>query len=283
MESELITKELIILRSVYPKNGIKIYTNPVKDPKTNRFPPCVKPVNSNNDIIMTDAEKNSGEYFIKETDVFILQDGTVFDLSDEIQAKQWEAVKNNELIANSRDARDAQGNLIIDGGKSRYGKAELYIERPGYESKKKVDKKRLVSDAFVHIFSDTLDGMITKCKLLGKHMRNVPSADVTDYLISVAEKFPEKIINLYTGGDTKLRLLLIDAKDKHVIRVKDKLYVYGDNIALGATDDAVITWMKQAKNRSLLLLIEKDTYPDFYPDETTDSLNDTIGKDKKQK
>ena len=114
-------------------------------------------------------------------------------------------------------------------------------------------------------------------------MRNVPSADITDYLISVAEKFPEKIINLYTGGDTKLRLLLIDAKDKHVIRVKDKLYVYGDNIALGATDDAVITWMKQAKNRSLLLLIEKDTYPDFYPDETTDSLNDTIGKDKKQK
>jgi hypothetical protein len=79
-------------------------------------------------------------------------------------------------------------------------------------------------------------------------MQNQPTADVLDYLISVAEKNPQKIIDLYTGGDTSLRLLFIEAKEKKVIYIKNKIYLYGDNIALGATDDAVIAWMKEPRN-----------------------------------
>jgi hypothetical protein len=33
---------------------------------------------------------------------------------------------------------------------------------------------------------------------------------------------------------------------------------------LGATDDAVITWMKDPKNVKTLELIKHDTYPDLY-------------------
>ena len=47
-------------------------------------------------------------------------------------------------------------------------------------------------------------------------------------------------------------------------RVKNKLYIYADNIVLGATDDAAITWMKDPKNKKVLELIKKDTYPDLY-------------------
>ena len=46
--------------------------------------------------------------------------------------------------------------------------------------------------------------------------------------------------------------------------LKNKLYLYGDNIVLGATDDAVIAWMKDPKNQKVLELIKKDTYPDYY-------------------
>jgi hypothetical protein len=95
-------------------------------------------------------------------------------------------------------------------------------------------------------------------------MRAVGDNDVIDYLVSVAEANPDRINNLYTGSDTSLRLLFMEAKDKKVIYVKNKLYFYADNILLGATDDAVITWMKDPKNVKTLELIKHDTYPDLY-------------------
>jgi len=62
----------IVLRSVYGKVGIKYYIQPCKDPKTNRYPDCVKATNSSGDLILTDAERNSGRYFIKEGEQIIV-------------------------------------------------------------------------------------------------------------------------------------------------------------------------------------------------------------------
>ena len=105
-------------------------------------------------------------------------------------------------------------------------------------------------------------------------MDNAASSDVEDFLIKTAEKDPDKIIDLYTGSDTQLRLLLIDAVDNEVIRVKDRVYTY-DTTILGASDKAVISWMKQPKNQRILELIRKDTYPHLYVKE------DDNKKDKK--
>lgn len=271
-KSELKTNEIIILRSVYGKVGQKYYIQPCKDQITGRLPECVKHVNSQGDMILTDAERNSGKYFIKETETFIIEDGKTFNLEDPIEQAQWEAIKNCVLIAPDRYAKDSQGNLLIDGtigwksAKPRYGIAELYIERPGYEAVKKVNKKRKIHNAVSYILDDPKgsEGRLLIAKLLGKRMSNLPDAEVEDYLLSVAEKNPDKIIDLYTGDDSTLRLLFIEAKDKHIIRLKNKLYIYTDNIVLGATDDAVIAWMKDPKNKKVLELIRKDTYPDLY-------------------
>ena len=43
------------------------------------------------------------------------------------------------------------------------------------------------------------------------------------------------------------------------------MYLYGDNIVLGATDDAVIAWFKDPKNKKIVDLIQKDTFPEYYP------------------
>jgi hypothetical protein len=37
-------------------------------------------------MILTDAERNSGKYFIKENETFIIEDGTTYHLDDEIEA-----------------------------------------------------------------------------------------------------------------------------------------------------------------------------------------------------
>lgn len=271
-KTSLKTDNIIILRSVYGKVGIKYYIQPCPDPVTNQLPKCVKRVNSQGDMIMSDAERNSGEYFIKENETFIIQDGKTFDLSNPIEASQWEAIKNCRLIAPDRYAKDMNGDLLIDGTtswrttKPRYGVAELYIERPGEDAVRRVSRKKLYHNAIAFILDDERgsEGRLLKARILGKNMTNMPDADVEDYLFEIAEKDPQKIINLYTGDDIALRVLFIEAKDAHVINYKNKLYMFGDDKILGATDDAVIAWMKEARNKHTLDLIKKETYPDMY-------------------
>lgn len=265
----------IILKSVYDKADIKYYIQPCKN-KYGQFPPCIKRVNKQGDMIMSDSERNAYSegtaVFFPEDHLFEIVSGRVYNLDDLYEAAEWEAIKNCPLIAKSRDERNPDGTLKIDGEKwvanrlTKNGVAELYIDRPGIETQRRVSRKQLIHKAESFIYDDPhgTDGQLNMAKLLGKNMSNQPIADVVDYLISVAEKDPQKIINLYTGDDISLRILFIDAKEKNVIRVKNKVYLYGDNIVLGATDDAVIAWMSNPKNQKVLELIKKDTYPEYF-------------------
>lgn len=265
------SRNIIILRSVWGKVGMKYFIQPCKNPKTGRHADCVRRVDSNGDMILSDADRNSGKYFVKEDETFTVEDGTVFNLEDELQRNEWEAIKHCPLIAPDRYAKDDKGNLLIDGTmdytskRPRYGIAELYVYKPGAVATARVSRKKLIHKAINFILEDELglEGMLTKAKLLGKRMNNAAASDVEDFLIKTAEKDPEKVIELYTGSDTQLRLLLIDAVDAKVIHVKDRVYLY-DTTILGASDKAVISWMKEPKNQRILELIRKDTYPHLY-------------------
>lgn len=265
----------ITLRSVYDKSDIVYYIQPCKN-KYGQYPSCIKKVNSQGDMIMSEKEKDAYSegtaVFFPENHVFVITSGKTYNLDDIYDKAEWQAIENCPLIAKSRDAKDANGNLIIDGPRStpnkpaRNGIAELFIDRPGLDTQRRVSHKQLIHKAESFIYDDPrgADGQLNMARILGKDMRNQPIADVIDFLIRVAEKDPNKIINLYNGEDISLRLLFIDAKERKVIYVKNKLYLYGDNIALGATDDAVISWMQDPKNQKVLELIKRDTYPDYY-------------------
>ena len=224
-------------------------------------------------MILSEKERNDENriYFIKETDVFDVVDGTTFNLDDPRDRFIWEAIKNCPLIAPDYYAKDSNGNSLINGtpgwnSKSpRFGIAELYVERPGVEANRRVSRKKLKHDAESFIYDDERgpEGRILKAKLLGHRMDNMPDADVTDYLLQVADQDPEKIINIYTGGDTSIRLLFIEARDKHIILYKNKLYTYADNVVLGASDEAAILYLKDPKNANVLKLIKQDTYPEL--------------------
>ena len=275
-KTDIIFEEKIIrLRSVYDKAGIKYFIQPCKD-KHGRYASCVKRPKGEHEMILSEAEQaalsEGRAAFFREDHFFEITDGKTYDLDDMWQRAEWEAIKNCPLIAKSRDERDANGNLIIDGAistpkkPSRNGVAELYIDRPGLDTQRRVSQKKLIHQAQTFIYDDPrgIDGQLNMARILGKDMRNQPSADVIDFLVRVAEQDPNKIINLYTGDDISLRLLFIDAKDKKVIYIKNKTYLYADNIVLGATDDAVIAWMRDPRNQKVLELIKKDTYPDYF-------------------
>lgn len=272
---------IIELDGVYPKADITYYIVPCKD-KNGRYPSCIKMVDSNGNMIMSEKERDMYSQgtlaLYPEDKVFEVKIGTKFHLDDIWDKAAWEAIKNCPYIAPDRQARDANGNLIIDGGQSSYGRsgsedkfarngvAELFVKHPGLETHRKVKKIQKVVAAQNAILNDErgADGQRLMARLLGRNMNNQPIADVLEYLLNIAQKNPDKITSLYQGDDITLRLLFLDAKDKYVIRIKNKLYIYGDNIVLGTTDDQAIAWMKDPKNNKVLSLIRKDTYPELY-------------------
>lgn len=251
----------IVLRSVFGKVGMKYYIQPCRD-KNGNWPECVKQVDSFGNMIVSDAERNSGKPFIKVTETFTVEDGKTFDLTDPWDKARWEAIRNCPMIADFRGQRDAKGNLIIDGDSKRYGRAELYIERPGVEVQKKISKRQKIHDAESYIFDDPkgAEGRLKVARILGKHMSHASDSDIKDYLLEIASRDPDKIIKLYTGEDLELRTLFLDARDKGVIRSVSGIYVYGDGISLGGTIDVVISWMRDPRNKKLLESIKRDTY-----------------------
>lgn len=261
MENKVIT-----LRSVFGKMK-EYHFQPGKQPNGARFD-WVKPVRydsmGNAELIMTEAERNNpdSQYYLAEDEDIVVTDGTTFDLNDPLQYNKWMSIKDSDLIVPTRDARDKNGNLYIDGDKMRYGIAELYVDIPGEESERSVSKKQKITKAWTFIGQDTKNGRLTKCKLLGKYMENAPDSDVEDYLYQVAEKNPDMVLELYTSGDIALKLLLIDAKKNGVILKKDGMYNYADNI-LGATDDAVLLFFKTPSNKRVLDQIKIETYPEY--------------------
>ena len=79
---------------------------------------------------------------------------------------------------------------------------------PGIETANRVSRKKKIHNACDFIYNDPRgsEGLILKARLLGKRMKNMPIADVEDYLLKVAEKDPDKIIDLYTGHPLSIRL-----------------------------------------------------------------------------
>ena len=121
------SKEIIVLRSVYGKVGMKYFIQPCKD-KFGKFPDCVKKVDSHGDMILSDKERNdpNAKYFIKETEVFQFEDGKTFNLADPYEKNVWDAIKNCPLIAPSRFAKDSKGDYLIDGTANKYSSTQRY-------------------------------------------------------------------------------------------------------------------------------------------------------------
>lgn len=258
----------IILRSVYGKVNQTYFIQPCPNPKTGKLPQCVRTVDSNGDMILSEKDINDMsigiKHFVPTNHVFHIVDGTKFDLDDIVDKANWEAIEYCNWIAKDRYERDTNGDLIIDGGAKRYGVADLYVERPGEVTKAKLSKKQLVFRASQYVYEDSEQERIKKCRVLGRDLRRAMPSDIEDYLIDMAEKNPQKVIDLYEGEDWKMHLFILDAVDRGVIKKSEGLYKYDDKL-LGGSITATINFLRDIRYRKLLDSIKRETYPNLLP------------------
>lgn len=256
----------ITLKNVFGREK-RYFLQPCKQ-KNGTNLPFVKKVrynqNNESEMILSPDELNdpNRDYFIPEDKMIEIYSGCTFDLDDPLEKNLWECIKNNPVIAPDRTAKDKNGNYLIDGTQERYGRADFYVEHEGEISKRRVSRIQLVTKAYNYIEKDSAEGRITKCKLLGKAMRNAPDTDIQDYLYSRAEKNPQEIIDLYTNSDQALKLLIIEAKDKDIIKNQNGIWMFSETM-LGVTDDAIILYLKNPENKGLYDEIKALTFPDM--------------------
>lgn len=277
----------IIIRSVYKIT--RCIMEPAPDAVTGRLAKSVRRVDSNGDMRLTEEDKKDAgmNYLIGENDTIEIYDGKEFDLTDPFDNAWWEAIKGSRRIASDRGLKDEKGNYMIDGNLKRYGSAEFYVEYPGRESNSRVTNKRKINQAHSFILDDSIEGIRTKVRLLGSRMDGVSADEIIDYLLSIADKTPDKIINLYTDSDISYLILITDAVERKVIKKANNIYIYADSTVLGSSQESVMAWMKLPKNAYLVDLIKSETYPDVYENPTIVSSEDlepeTIEVDSKSK
>ena len=271
---------VIILRSAFGKVGQKYFISPCPNPKTGKLPACVKTVDSNGDMILSEDEvrrMNNGEvHYVAANHVFTVEDGTKFDLDDVVDKAHWEAIEYCRWIAKDRFERDPVTNeLVIDGNSKKYGRADLYVERPGQITQARVSKKQLIFRASQYIYEDSEKERVKKAKVLGRDLSNAIPADVLDYLIEIAEKKPKRIIDLYEGEDWKMHLFILDAIDRGVIHKSDGIYKYNEKM-LGGSIEATITFLKDIRFKKITDSIKMETYPELRPKQEVESYEDDI-------
>jgi len=260
--------DVIILRSVFGKVGQKYFIQPCPNPRTGRFADCVKTIDANGDMILSESDKeeqkNGLVYFIPINEIFVIEDGHKLDCTDVVDKCIWEAIQYSDIIAKDRDERDEYGNLVIDGDQRKYGTAELYIERPGELTKARVSKKQLVFKAQEYIYNDSETDRIKKCQVLGRDLRNAYSADVLDYMISIAEKEPNRIIDMYEDDNWKMHLFILEAIERGIIKRSEGIYRYDDKM-LGGSIEATITLLRDIRYKAILDSIKRETYTEYLP------------------
>ena len=269
----------IILRSVFGKVGQKYFIQPCPNPRTGRFAECVKPINANGDMILSESDKEDQKkgliHFIPINELFLIEDGFRLDLTDVVDKCIWEAIQYSDIIAKDRSERDDNGDLIIDGNQKKYGTAELYVERPGELTKARITKKQLIFKAQQYIYEDSESNRIKKCQVLGRDLRKAYPADVLDYMISISEKEPQKIINMYEDDDWKMHLFILEAIERGVIRRSEGIYRYDDKM-LGGSIEATITLLRDVRYKAILDSIKRETYPELLPKQLIHDLEEDI-------
>ena len=77
--------KIITLRSVFDKANIKYCIQPCKN-KYGQYPSCIKKVNSQGDMIMSENERNAYSEgkaaFFPENHIFIITSGKTYNLND---------------------------------------------------------------------------------------------------------------------------------------------------------------------------------------------------------
>lgn len=242
------SNKVIEIRSVYKEGRQTI--QPAFDPKTGWYAGVER---------LSDEEKKGRKYYVtvggrgddaRKNTKIKLENGYTFDLSDPVDAVNWEWVKHSPCLA-------------MSFAEAQMGKALFYVHIEGREAEEANKIMEHAFEAMQYVIKDATTNYVNRALLLGMDMEGEEPATIKQFLLETAKNSPEKIFRIYRDKAMKIYLLFAKAKKAgHVIKDEaNGVFRYGTHI-LGVSDDACIAFLQQ--NEDILELIERDTNPDYF-------------------
>ena len=248
LENGTSSNKVIELKSVF--KGGKHIVQPAFNSKTAWYEGVAR---------LSDEEKKGLSYYVRVGETgsdarhntkLKLENGTIFDLNNEIDKINWSWVKHLPCIA-------------VDFEEAQQSKAEFYVHVDGREAEKKNKSRKTKVDAMQMVLNDSPVNYANRALLLGMDMEGESPAVIQEFLLDTAENKPEEIERVYRGKDMKIKLLFVQAKRKGTIEVNeaDGVVKFGRTI-LGYSDDSAVAYLRE--NTDLLELVERDVNPDYF-------------------
>jgi len=236
--------KILEIKSIY-KNG-KTTVMPVRDPMSGWYKGVPR---------LSEDDKRKLKFWAEPDAKFILKEGVTLDLNNEEHKVIWGWLKYQPALAMSYD------ECQMTPG------AEFYIHQRHKEAIKNVDRKRLKFKAIQYVTQDNPVNYPLRAKLFGVNMDGEDPIVIEDFLLDRAESEPARIVKLYEDKFVSLRMLLLEALEKHKIVIDPSgAYRYG-NIFLGMSEDSAIDWMNSPENRTTVNLIEGELHPEYLLEE----------------
>jgi hypothetical protein len=228
---------IITLKSVYSKDR-KLIIQPAKDTRSGWYKGIKR---------LSDDEKRKLKYWVDPSTSLVITHNMDFNLSDPVDAMNWEWVKCVSGIAMSFEECQQSKEALF------------YADSQEVESLKAVSADKLIAKAMMYIFNDREDSLADKARLLGYDMSGENHVMIQETLLKIAKspKTVHKVIDVYESTSVGIHLLFLKARDKNVIRHDNGAFLYGTSV-LGVTEEAVLASMQDPVNRELVLAIEKE-------------------------
>ena len=252
-------ESIIYIKSVFSKTLIKATYEAVKDGHG-----WYKGFEKLNE----DDKKKKNFYLDPKKATIEIEDGKDFDLSNEVDKAYWDMFKwSNDLAISKADAMSGSSTFYI------------YIE--GESERILINKEKAINKAKTLIFDDTRENLINRARLLNVDMSEDSIDIIQKFLIDIANKNAEKILDLYKGNLISIQLLFYKALDKFVIKKSETgLYTYG-NTPLGNSTESCITFLSNKDNAEIVERIRESV--DGKLGERVFSKKDTTVKENNNK
>jgi hypothetical protein len=182
-----------------------------------------------------------------------LEDDLELDLRTPQDAVTWDWLQHcTEDLALSYEAAQASPDCFF------------FVKNDQKEAEQRVSFARLKKQALDIIFEQaSATRRVEICRLLGQRMEDMPAFEVEEYLISVGEKNPQRIISAFTDKNAKTRLFLLKAVDKRIVRIENEIYKYG-GYTLGISEEHAILWLKNPENSDIVDSLKADVFPEYF-------------------
>lgn len=245
LENGTAKNQIIVLRGVYKT---KHTVMPAKNTQTNWFEGVPR---------LSDEEKKGLNYFTTPESRLELYDGREFDLTKEVDRKNWEWVKHTKEVVESFEA--AQMSKV----------AMFYVHIEGREAAKENKAITLKFEAMQFVFNDSPTNYENRALILGTDMKGEEPGVIKRFLLDIAENEPQRLLLAYKSKSLAIQLLYLKAKNKNKIIEDNGVIKYGIQI-LGMSDESSIAFLQNPENKDLIEMLERDVNPDYFINEKVD-------------